>query len=59
MEVALIDGPYKLIRNRRAGTSLLFDLEQDPGETRNLAAARPQTRRALEQTLLESLEAEP
>lgn len=59
MEVAIVDWPYKLIRNRRSGTSLMFNLEDDPGETDNLAGREPDKRQELEQALFELLEAQP
>ncbi len=36
----LVDGPH--FRNRAAGEVELFNLAEDPGETRNLAAAHPE-----------------
>jgi len=39
---SLIDGRYKLIKDFRAQTLELYDLEQDPGERENLAAERPE-----------------
>lgn len=37
----LLDG-YKLVRNYETGTRRLYELERDPGEARDLAAARPE-----------------
>lgn len=39
---ALLVGGEKLVRNYETGSRRLFDLETDPGETRDLAAARPE-----------------
>jgi arylsulfatase A-like enzyme len=39
---SLIDGQFKLIKDFRAQTLELYDLERDPGERENLAAARPE-----------------
>jgi arylsulfatase A-like enzyme len=38
---ALIGERFKLIRDNDTGTLELYDLERDPGETRDLAEARP------------------
>ena len=38
---ALIGPRFKLIRDERSGKVELYDLEQDPGETRDLADAQP------------------
>ncbi len=38
---ALLDGRYKLIFDKRKGTSLLFDLDEDPGEKNDLAQDQP------------------
>ena len=35
-------GPDKLVLDRKKNTALLFDVVQDPGETKNLAEARPE-----------------
>lgn len=35
-------GPDKLVVDRKKNVELLFDVVQDPGETRNLAAERPE-----------------
>ena len=47
------DGAWKLLRH--GDTVLLFDLAEDPGETRNLAAERPAVVAALEASRLERL----
>ncbi|HUP42209.1 MAG TPA: hypothetical protein VM599_03285 [Thermoanaerobaculia bacterium] len=42
--MSVLDGDFKLIQNRdgeRLVRPRLFDLRSDPGETRDLAAARP------------------
>jgi arylsulfatase A-like enzyme len=44
---ALRDGDWKLIRNDDDGSLELYDLAADPGETRDLAAARPEMARTL------------
>jgi hypothetical protein len=59
MEVALIHGDYKLIRNRVNATSLLFDIVRDPEETENLAASESELLEELETSMFERLEAEP
>lgn len=59
MEVALVAGDYKLIRNRVGSTSVMFDIVNDPNETRNLAAVEPQRREELETLMFELLENEP
>ena len=43
---ALIHGRHKIIESESETTPLLFDLEADPGEQRNIAADEP---RALEE----------
>lgn len=45
---AVIDGGHKLILDHVRGERLLFDLEADPGEQRNLAADLPERAAALE-----------
>jgi hypothetical protein len=56
MEVALVEERYKLVRNRMQGTSLLFDLIEDPGETENLAGEQPAELARMEGALRELLE---
>ena len=34
-------GPWKLIRNRRQGSTALFNLSEDPGESRDLSRSHP------------------
>lgn len=47
---AIRQGDYKLIQDDKVGRAVLYDLKADPGETRDLAAARPEVvRRLLEQ----------
>jgi choline-sulfatase len=50
-------GPYKYIRHRESGCSVLFDLDRDPGETTNVLedAAYTSIAKALERLLDESL----
>ena len=45
------DGRWKLHYHRAEGYALLFDLESDPGETRNLHMARPEVAARLEGAL--------
>jgi arylsulfatase A-like enzyme len=44
---SLIDGHFKLIKDFRAQTLELYDLEHDPGERENLAAERPELTRQM------------
>jgi hypothetical protein len=37
----VLSGPWKLIEQYEDGSVELFDLEADPGETRNLASESP------------------
>jgi N-acetylgalactosamine-6-sulfatase len=46
-EVALLDGTWKLILPTRRGETELFDLSSDPGESKNLAAQRPEIVKSL------------
>jgi arylsulfatase A-like enzyme len=38
---AVLDWPYKFLRDRRTNSSALFDVAHDPGEQRSLVDARP------------------
>lgn len=49
---ALIADGYKLIYDFAGGAVELYDLEGDPGETRNLSAGHPQRTAALQRRLL-------
>ena len=40
---SIVHGRWKLIANRQTGKLRLFDLENDPGERRNLAKREPET----------------
>lgn len=48
---AILLGSEKLVRNYETGARRLFDLENDPGETRDLAATRPDRVAALTERL--------
>jgi arylsulfatase A-like enzyme len=41
---AVLEGPWKLIRDENDGSLELYDLEADPGEQQNLAGIRPKIR---------------
>lgn len=56
MEVALVEARWKLIHNRRRGTYLLFDLESDPHEQRDLAPSRPDELARMREALESALE---
>lgn len=44
---ALIDGRYKALKLYESGKTLLFDLESDPGETRDISAEKPDIARSM------------
>lgn len=48
---AIVLGGFKLVRNYEAGTRRLYELERDPGESRDLAAAQPDRVAALSDRL--------
>ncbi|MEM9294760.1 MAG: hypothetical protein AAGA57_03075, partial [Planctomycetota bacterium] len=48
---AIRDGRHKLIVFHQSKRSLLFDLNQDPGEERDLAPQMPERARELQRTL--------
>jgi arylsulfatase A-like enzyme len=54
---ALLDGRDKAIYDLSTGTTRLFDVAADPGETTDLAAARPDAARALTARILEQISA--
>jgi arylsulfatase A-like enzyme len=45
---SLLEYPWKLIRHSETRRIMLFDLESDAGESRNLRAARPEVVSAME-----------
>ncbi len=51
-QVALIDNRYKIYSANRGKTFSLFDLIEDPAETTDLAAAKPEILNIMKQTLL-------
>lgn len=51
IQLGIRSGRWKYIHGLQDGTSELFDLETDPGETRNLAAERPERRHNLSNRL--------
>ena len=48
---AIFERPWKLVRDLGDGSVYLFDLDSDPGEVQDLAAARPEIRARLETQL--------
>ena len=42
---------WKLLHDRRRGQSWLYDLDEDPGETNDLASANPELVKSLEAAL--------
>ncbi|MGH9845860.1 MAG: sulfatase-like hydrolase/transferase [Blastocatellia bacterium] len=50
-KLAWIENRYKLLTSLDGGEALLFDLQQDPGETKNLAAIMPEKVKAMESAL--------
>ena len=53
----LSDGRYKFIRDYVADSVMLFDLLEDPGETRDVSAEKPEDANRLDEAL-EALDAE-
>lgn len=53
---AVSDGRWKLILDVESGKARLFDLAADPGETRDVAAARPEETERLREVLLRWVE---
>ena len=51
--MALIDNRYKLVRPGENEDWMLFDLLQDPGETRDLAAEKPGIVSSMKKNLLD------
>lgn len=50
---AVVLGDFKLVEDRVAGSRALFDLRADPGERRDIAAARPEVAERLAAVLAE------
>jgi arylsulfatase A-like enzyme len=50
-QIAIIDDRYKLVSLDRGESYALFDIIADPGETRDLAAERPETVRSMRAVL--------
>jgi arylsulfatase A-like enzyme len=50
-QLGVRQGSWKLIHHSRGDAHELYDLEEDPGELRNLYPTRPKERQALEETL--------
>ena len=46
-EIGVLSGSWKLIRNRKPASWMLFDLASDPGETTNRLESAPEQARAL------------
>jgi hypothetical protein len=56
MEAALVELPWKLVHARTTNTTLLFDLQADPGERHDMAAREPEIRDGMLARLLDVLE---
>ncbi|MHC4461318.1 MAG: sulfatase family protein [Planctomycetota bacterium] len=50
-QVSLTDNRYKLISRNKGKSYMLFDLIEDPGETKNLSAEKPEILRTMNTTL--------
>ncbi len=50
-QVSLTDNRYKLISQNKGKSYMLFDLIEDPGETKDLSAEKPEILRAMKATL--------
>jgi hypothetical protein len=49
-------GTHKLLRHQGTGVEVLYDLESDPGETKNLAPDRPAITKTLRDSLVKQIE---
>lgn len=58
MEIAVIADGWKLVHGRMRNTWLLYDLDADPGETRNLAADEPERLATMRAALDEAIDGE-
>jgi arylsulfatase A-like enzyme len=58
-ELAWIEYPWKLIRNDGARRPVLYRLDEDPGETRNLADSEPGVTARLSKAMAEWKKAHP
>jgi len=50
-QISLTDNRYKLYSKNKGKTYMLFDLIEDPGETKDRAAERPEILRSMKTTL--------
>jgi len=51
-QVSLTDNRYKIYSSNKGKTYMLFDLLEDPGETKDLAAEKPQILQSMKTTLV-------
>jgi len=51
-QVSLTDNRYKIYSNDKGKSYMLFDLIEDPGETKDLAAEKPQILQSMKTTLV-------
>jgi len=50
-QVSLTDNRYKIYSDNNGKTYMLFDLPDDPGESNNLAAEKPEILRTMKEKL--------
>jgi len=50
-QVSLVDDRYKIYSNNKGKTFMLFDLIEDPGEKKDLAAEKPEILQSMKATL--------
>jgi hypothetical protein len=51
-QISLTDNRYKIYSPDKGKTFMLFDLIEDPGETKDLAAQKPQILKSMKKKLL-------
>ncbi len=51
-QISLTDNRYKVYSSDKGKTYMLFDLLEDPGETKDLAAEKPQILQSMKATLV-------